>query len=134
MQFIHNQAQLNIDESDVTLVLTHKNKIIQCISSSIEKHRGPLTAEEDVTKLIKILGSDDKALKSSINLVIRLQRLTFDKVKSTCTQFRVKNLTTLDKIKKLKHLISCQLEFKGIAEMTDLENAITEEAVTQRTL
>ena len=84
--------------------------------------------------MVKILGSEDKALNSTINLKIRLRRLTFDKVKSTCPFFRVKNLTTFDKNKNLEHLISCQLEIKRMAEMTDLENAITEEAVTQRTL
>ena len=133
MEFSNNQAELakmNVDKSDVTL-LTHQNKILQCISSCKEKHGGPLTTEEDVVTLVNKLGGDDKALNSALNLEIRLRRLTFDKVKSTCPLFRVKQLTTADKIKNLKHLISSQLEFKVMADMSDLEHAITGEEVTQ---
>ena len=84
--------------------------------------------------MVKILGSEDKALNSTINLKIRPRRLTFDKVKSTCPFFRVKNLITFDKNKNLEHLIYCRLKFKVMVEMTDLDNAITGEAVTQITL
>ena len=37
----------------------------------------------------------------------------------------MKNLTTKENVKNLKTLISCQLDFKAMADMTDLELART---------
>ena len=78
-------ALSNIDESDNSI--THQNKILACISSCTANHNGLVTTENEVNKLIANLKNYKKSLCSSLNLEIRLRKLTLDTVKTTCPLF-----------------------------------------------
>ena len=63
-------------------------------------------------------------LHASLNLEIRLRKLTFTKVKLSCPLFRQRNLSIQQKVRNLEQLIESQLDMKTMAEMSDLESAI----------
>ena len=72
--------------------------------------------------------STEEALHSSLNLEIRLRKLTFTKVKATCPLFKQLKLSIDEKVRNLESLIESQLDFTTLAEMEDLEGAIREDS------
>ena len=74
--------------------------------------------------MVKKYKGDDKGLNKSLNLEIRLCKLSLTKVKSTFPLFKQQNISINEKIKNLTSLIKTQLEVKELADMTDLEMAI----------
>ena len=123
-----NNSQKKIEktrsEKEKEASVNHHNKILSCIALCKAKHDGPLTTKKDLKKFIQKFEKEEKAFSTSLNLEIRLRKLTMDKVHPTYPLFRVKNLTNKEKIQNLENLISSELDFKTMAEMEDLENAI----------
>ena len=78
--------------------------------------------------MVKKYEGDDKGLNKSLNLEIRLCKLSFTKVQSTCPLFKQQNISNEEKIKNLTSLIKTQLEMK--ADMADLEMDIRENSTT----
>ena len=91
-----------------------------------ERHNGPVTSVEELKALVNDRRNSEMDLHKSLNLEIRLRRLTFTKVKTTCPLFHQKGLTTGQKIKNLESLITTQLDMRVEATMDDLEEAIKE--------
>ena len=60
-----------------------------------------------------------------MNLEIRFRKFTLTEVKSTCPLFWQRGLTSEEKLKNLRTLINSQLEFRALADMEDLEEAIS---------
>ena len=60
----------------------------------------------------------------SLNYEIRLRKLTFTEVKADCALFKQKKLFIVDKERNLESLIDTQLEFRTMADMSNLESAI----------
>ena len=69
-----------------------------------------------------------KALHTSLNLEIRLRKLTFTKVKASCPLFKQLKLSIDEKVRNLESLIESQLDLTALAEMEDLESAIREDS------
>ena len=68
--------------------------------------------------------STDKALHTSLNLKIRLRKLTFTQVKTSCPLFKQMKLSIDEKVRNLESLIEVQLDMKTLADMENLEKAI----------
>ena len=68
---------------------------------------------------------DEKKLHKALNLEIRFRKFTLTEVKSSCPLFRQKGLTSEEKLRNLSTLITSQLEFRALADMEDLEEAIS---------
>ena len=115
--------KMNVKRDDAVL-LTNRNKILHCISLCKNRHGGPLTSVQEVVEMVKKYKGDDKGLNKSLNLEIRLCKLSFTKVKSTFPLLKQQNISIEEKIKNLTSLIKTQLEVKELADMTDLEMAI----------
>ena len=80
--------------------------------------------EKEVDELIKGWEGTEKKLHSSLNAEIRLRKYTLTKIKANCPLFKQRKLTIDQKVRNLKSLISAQLNFKSLADMSDLESAI----------
>ena len=65
-------------------------------------------------------------LNKSLNLEIRLFKLTFTKVKPSCPLFKQQNIGIMEKIQNLKSLLASQFDLATTAEMSDLDIAIRE--------
>ena len=113
----------NLHERDANL-LTDQNKILKCISLCKNAHNGPVTSKREMKILVKKLSGDEKALHSSLNIELRLRKLTYSKIKQSCSLFKQKDLSCEEKAKNLEMLIESQLSMKAMAEMSDLEVAI----------
>ena len=120
---------LGVDEEDA-LKLTYENKILRCVAACKRLHNGPLTTVDELDHLLETWQGTEKALHSSLNVEIRLRKLTFTKIKADCQLFKQRNLSIDQKFRNLKSLIDSQLEFKTLADMTDLESAIMNTSIT----
>ena len=116
---------ININEEDA-VKLAQSNKILDCISSCRRAHNGPMTTVEELNSLVQDSKRSEKELHKSLNLEIRLRKLTFTNVKMTCPLFRQQKLSIELKRKNLESLISIQLVLQVKADMNDLEVTITE--------
>ena len=116
---------MNIDSKD-TMLLTTRNKVLECINLCKEKHGGPLTSIKELDKVLKQFKNDNKSIDRILNLELRLRRLTFTKVKLSCPLFKQQNISLEEKITNLKSFIATQLDMKTLANMSDLEIAIQE--------
>ena len=116
-------VSLGVDEEDA-FELAHENKVLKCISMCKKNHGGPLTSTDELKELIQSWKGTDKQLHTSLNYEIRLRKLTLTQVKADCSLFKQQNLTIEEKEKNLYSLINSQLDFKTLAEMSDLEQAI----------
>ena len=67
-------------------------------------------------------------MDTSLNLEIRLRKLTFTKVKASCPLFKQMKLSIDEKVRNLESLIESQLYLRTLAEMEDLESAIREDS------
>ena len=85
-----------------------------------------MTTVEELNSLVQDSKRSEKGLHKSLNLEIRLRKLTFTNVKMTCPLFRQQKLSIELKRKILESLISTQLDLQVKADMNDLEVAITE--------
>ena len=85
-----------------------------------------MTTVEELNSLVQDSKRSEKELHKSLNLEIRLQKVTFTIVKMTCPLFRQQKLSIELKRKNLESLISTQLDLQVKADMNDLEVAITE--------
>ena len=84
-------------------------------------HGGSLTTLDELTELVKSWKGTEKSLHTSLNLEIRLRKLTLTKVKADCLLFKQMKLSIKEKERNLRSLIDSQLDFKTLAEMSDLE-------------
>ena len=80
--------------------ISHENKILKCISIYKKLHGGPLTTLDELTDLVKSWKGTEKLLHTSLNLEIRLCKLTLTKVKADCLLFKQMKLSR--KRKKFK--------------------------------
>ena len=87
-------------------------------------HGGPLTTLDELTELVKSWKGTEKSLHTSLNLEIRMGKLTLTKVKADCLSFKQMKLSIKEKERNLRSLIDSQLDFKTLADMSDLEAAI----------
>ena len=92
-----------------------------------DKHNGPMTSTKELDKLVKKIGKNEKLLNTSLNLEIRLRKLTLTNITTSCPLFRQAKISIDQTIKNLRCLIECQFDMKVLAEMNDLEEAIREE-------
>ena len=130
--FKHAQRRLicsSVDEEEAS-ILCSNNKILQCINACKQKHNGPLTTTEELNNLVNNWEVSEKLLHTSLNLEIRLRKLTYTNIKTTCPLFKQKGLTIKQKVRNLQSLIETQLDMKTLADMDDLEAAIREEPAT----
>ena len=81
---------------------------------------------KELEALLKRYKQNEGFLNTSLNLEIRLCKLTFTKVKSSCPLFKQQSITIKEKVQNLKSLLACQLDLATTAEMSDLEMAIRE--------
>ena len=88
-------------------------------------HNGPITTIEELDSLVQDKKRHDKALHKSLNLKIRLCKLTFTHVKVTCPLFQQQKLNIEQKRKNLESPISTQLDLQVKVDMSDLETATT---------
>ena len=72
MTMLKKLITLGIDEEDAVKI-THKNKILKCISMCKKLH-----------ELVKLWKGTENSLHTSLNLEIRLCKLTLTKVKADC--------------------------------------------------
>ena len=89
-EFNNKQKELlkmNIDSKD-TMLLTTRNKVLECINLCQEKHGGPLTSIKELYKVLKQFKNDNKSIDRILNLELRLRRLTFTKLKLSCPLFK----------------------------------------------
>ena len=121
----HELLKAKVDGDD-TAQLLQQNQVLSCITACKEKHNGPLTSVDEVLSLKKTWKKTEKELHQSLNLEIRLRRLTFTNVKPSCPLFRQKGLSIEQKVKNIISLISTQLDMRVEATMNDLEEAILE--------
>ena len=112
-----------VDESDA-LKLTQNNQILRCIDSCKKAHQGPVTSIDELKQLVADWSSTEKSLHTSLNMEIRLRKLTFTNVKASCPLFQQRYLTIEQKTQNLESLIGTQLEMSASATMSDLEDAI----------
>ena len=119
-------ANISLTDDEAAALCT-QNQILKCIESCKKKHGGPVTTNEELDELVINWTSSEKDLHSSLNQEIRLRKLTFTKVKSSCPLFRQQKLSIEEKVQNLRSLISTQLDLKVLADMDDLESAIREE-------
>ena len=115
-------ASKGLDIQDASNLCT-ANKVLKCIADCQKSHNGPLMDIESLETLLSKF-KDEKNLHKALNLEIRFRKFTLTEVKSTCPLFRQKGLTVEEKMTNLKALISSQLDFKALADMEDLEDAI----------
>ena len=130
-KFDQNQKELvasNVDEEDAAKLAT-SNKVIRCVSACKKSHQGPITTIEELDTLVQGWNGTEKELQRALDLEIRFRKYTFYKVKTTCPLFKQRGLTVEQKVKNLTTLITSQLEFRVLADMMDLENAINDNAV-----
>ena len=116
-------VSLGVDEEDA-VKLSHENKIMKCVTMCKKLHGGPMTTSAERSEMIKSWKGTEKSLHTSLNYEIRLRKLTFTQVKADCALFKQKKLSIVDKERNLKSLIDTQLEFRTMADMSDLESAI----------
>ena len=91
-----------------------------------------MTTNEELDELVINWTSSEKDLHSSLNQEIRLRKLTFTKVKSSCSLFRQQKLSIEEKVQNLKSLISNQIDLKVLPDMDDLESVIREGNVVEQ--
>ena len=108
---IKKLTTLGIDEED-GVKISQKNKILKCISMCKKLHGGPLTTLDELTELVKSWKGTEKLLHTLLNLEIRLH-------KADCLLFKQMKLSIKEKERNLS-----QLDFKTLADMSDLEAAI----------
>ena len=113
-------------DNDDSAQLMQQNQIMTCIASCKEKHGGPVISTDDLKSLVQNWKGSEKNLHKSLNLEIRLRRLTFTNVKASCPLFCQKGLTIDQKVKNIGSLLTTQLEMSVEATMDDLEEAIVE--------
>ena len=113
-------------DHDDSAQLMQQNQIMTCIAIYKEKHGGPVTSTDDLKSLVQNWKGPEKNLHKSLNLEIRLGRLTFTNVKASCPLFRQKGLTIDQKVKNIGSLLTTQLEMSVEATMDDLDEAIVE--------
>ena len=116
--------ELGVDEVD-SVELSQENKILKCITGC-QKNGGPYTCITKLREFIATWEGTEEQLHTALNYEIRLHKLTFTKVKKNCALFRQKGLSLVEKEKNLISLISTQLDFASLADMSDLEAAIKE--------
>ena len=105
------QALIDVDvNEDDSIKLTQSNKILNCVSACRKVHNGPITTIEELDSLVQDKKRHDMALHKSLNLEIRLHKLTFTHVKVTCPLFQQQKLDIEQKRKNLESLISTQLD------------------------
>ena len=63
--------------------MMQQNQVLRCVAQCKERHNGPVTGVEELKALVNDRNSE-KDLHQSLNLEIRLRRLTFTKVKTAC--------------------------------------------------
>ena len=131
MQVAFNSQQrslihLSVDE-DGACLLSSQNRVLQCIKTCKKKHGGPITTKEELHSMVAKWNSTDKALHTSLDLEIRLRKLTFTQVKTSCPLFKQMKLSIDEKVRNLESLIEVQLDMKTLADMEDLEKAIKED-------
>ena len=120
-------VSLGVDEEDA-VKLSHGNIILKCVTMCKKLHAGPMTTSTELSEMVKSWTGTEKSLHTSLNYEIRLRKLTFTQVKADCTLFKQKKLSIEDKERNLKSLINTSLEFRTMADMSNLESAIMENA------
>ena len=103
--------KLKVDDQDFARLLQN-NQVLNCIASCKKSHNGPVTSVDKLQSLVSSWASTEKALHRSLNLEIRLRRLTFINVKATYPLFRQKGLTIDQKVKNVESLIGTQLDMR----------------------
>ena len=83
-----------------SLKLTQSNKILNCISACRKAHNGPIPIIEELDSLVQDKKIHDKALHKSLNLEIRLHKLTFTHAKVICPLFQQQKLNIEQKKEK----------------------------------
>ena len=114
---------LGVDNADIETICS-ENRVIKVVSKCKESHNGPIDTTDDLHKLVQEKAENEKELHKCLNLEIRFRKFTLNEVKSTCPLFRQKGLSIQLKVKNLEALIDSQLNFKALASMSDLEEAI----------
>ena len=82
VEFNKTQQQLAKAKLDNqgTAQMMQQNQVLRCVAQCKEKHNGPVTSVEELKALVNDQRNSEKDLHKSLNLEIRLQRLTFTKV------------------------------------------------------
>ena len=95
--FNHKQNEIAESSSGSTSE-RYESTVLHCISKCKTTHNGPLTTVKELEDLVKKFKDDDKSLHYSLNLEIRLRKLTLNKIKKSCPLFKQNKLTDDKKI------------------------------------